>query len=143
MEGLESTVNVIAEVKSLDLPKGEYVVFAGGLLAALGIRTTSDVDLLVSPELFNNLRNSGWEELEMEIAGRKRRKVARGIFEAFSDFWGEDGKDVDITPWIKNAQDIDGVAFTSFDDFITIKRLMNRERDVKDIELLKKYLAER
>jgi hypothetical protein len=49
-------VDIFREVKALDLPFGEYVVFGSGPLAAHGIRPTSDVDLFVTTMLYEKLK---------------------------------------------------------------------------------------
>jgi len=45
-------MNIFERVKKLNLPLGEYVVIGGGILEALGIRNTNDVDIIVVPKLF-------------------------------------------------------------------------------------------
>ncbi len=60
-------MNLFEEVKRLDLPPGEYVVIGSGILGALGIRDIADVDLLVSPRVFEQLRERGWVYQEIDI----------------------------------------------------------------------------
>ena len=58
-------MDVIAEVKKLDLPLGQYVVIGSGIMARLGLREANDVDIAVTPDLYAKLRASGeWEEEE-------------------------------------------------------------------------------
>lgn len=79
----------------------------------------------------------------MTFAGRVRPKISKGDIEAYADFWGEDAKSIDLPAIFSRAQYIEGVAFPSNEDFVLLKRLMGREKDIKDIELLEKHLAER
>jgi len=56
-------MNIIERVKKLNFPFGEYVIIGGGVLDALGIRATNDVDAAVTQKLFKELRATGeWEE---------------------------------------------------------------------------------
>ena len=49
-------------VKDLGLPLGQLIVIGSGLLDQLGIRAASDIDLVVSNELFNALKNdNAWK----------------------------------------------------------------------------------
>lgn len=48
-------MSVIDKVRTLGLPDDEYIVIGSGLLDAWKLRTSSDIDLVVSPERFNKL----------------------------------------------------------------------------------------
>ena len=49
-------MDIFQKLKELDFPVGEYVVIGSGLLAALGLREASDLDLAVSEKLLKDLR---------------------------------------------------------------------------------------
>lgn len=53
---------IISKVQSLNLPRGSYVVFGSCPLAVLGIREANDIDLMVSKELFEDLKKRGWQD---------------------------------------------------------------------------------
>ena len=44
---MSRAMDVIAEVKKLDLPLGQYVVIGSGIMAQLGLREANDVDIAV------------------------------------------------------------------------------------------------
>lgn len=50
---------VLCEIRSLRLPADQYVVVGGAALAARGIRETQDIDLVVTPSLFEELERAG------------------------------------------------------------------------------------
>ena len=52
-------MNIFDQVKSLNLPLGKYVVVGGGVLAAHGIRDFKDIDILITEELFDELKKNG------------------------------------------------------------------------------------
>jgi hypothetical protein len=139
MRGRQQPIDVIAEAKKLALPHGHYLVFGSGILTALGIRESADIDLLVTPNLFEDLKARGWTHDSVVIEGRPRERVSRGDAEAFKEYWC-DGKDRDVAEMIGNAVVIDGVPFMRLEDLIDLKRSMGRQKDLTDIELIQDYL---
>ncbi|MDP3741387.1 MAG: hypothetical protein Q8R08_03630 [bacterium] len=55
--------DIVYKVKTLNFPKDSYVVFGGSPLALVGIREANDIDLLVSPEVYSQLKKAGWQEV--------------------------------------------------------------------------------
>src|SRR5687768_15812064 len=53
-------MTVFERVKALNLPADQYVV-VGGAMEAHGIRNALDIDLVVTPQLFERLLAEGWE----------------------------------------------------------------------------------
>jgi hypothetical protein len=47
-------------VLELDLPDGHYAVFGDAALAAHDLMSADEIDLIVTPELFDELRERGW-----------------------------------------------------------------------------------
>lgn len=142
MESAEKErLDVFAVVKGLQFPANQYLVFGSGILTALGIRESEDVDLLVVPDLFDKLKAAGWQSDIVEIEGRPRERISRDSVEAFKEYWC-DGKDYDISELIKNATRIDSIPFMSLSDLLVLKRSMGREKDLKDIDLIEKYLRD-
>lgn len=133
-------MNVFEEVRKLRLPLGKYLVLGSGILAALGIREAKDLDLLVTEDIFDRLRNEGWKYEEIVIENRVRQKLTTDGTEVFKDFWygSESPKTGDL---IAGAQVIDGIPFLSLQKLAEIKRIMGREKDQKDILLIEDYFA--
>jgi hypothetical protein len=58
-------MDICEKVKSLALMDGQYVVFGSGPMAIHGIRNSSDIDLFVTEEQYNELkRREGWKEVQ-------------------------------------------------------------------------------
>jgi hypothetical protein len=132
-------MNIFEEVEKLNLPKGEFMVLGSGILAALGIREVGDIDLLVKPALFDKLKEEGWGYEVVEIEGRMREKVSKGIVEAYRDFWWEGGS-LEPEEGIAMALKINGVAFLPLETLLEIKKAMKREKDIKDVALIEEYI---
>lgn len=134
-------MNVIEEVRKLGLPMGEYVVLGSGILGALDIREVGDIDLLVSPSVFDKLRAEGWAYDEIEIEGQMREHLSRGDVEVYRDFW-YGGNHPDPATLIADPHMIDGVSFLSLQKLAEIKKILGRPKDLRDLDLIDTYLAE-
>ncbi|WKZ29406.1 MAG: hypothetical protein QY323_01600 [Patescibacteria group bacterium] len=132
----------IQEVKKLDLPIGAYVVIGSGIMSALGIRESEDIDLLVTPGLFEDLKKRGWNYGDVVIDGRQREKLAFGRAEAYKDLWYGNER-VDAADLIARAEMIEDIPFQPLEELVKMKRAMDREKDRRDIESIMNYLAER
>ncbi len=129
-------MSIVEKVKALNLPFGQYVVVASGVMEAVGIREAGDADIAVTPGLFSEMRTTGeWEEII------KYNKV----------FLKKDG--FDIIPelnWdkysttteeaISSAMVIDGVPFMNLGELCKFKRALGRDKDFADIVLIEEYL---
>lgn len=128
-------MNIIIEIKNLGFPIGEYVVVGSGLLAALGLREAGDLDIAVTQKLLQELRDSGeWKE---EIRHDKLF-LRRGKAEIISSLNWEDYLTT-TEDAIKSALIINGVPFLNVEETIKFKNALGREKDFRDIELLKKF----
>jgi len=129
-------MNIINKVKALNLPFGEYVVAGAGILEALNIRETNDVDVAVTKDLHKKLRETGeWEEEEKY--GKiflKKEKV-----DVIPQLDWEEYKTT-TEEAISSATVIEGIPFMNLEELIKFKTALAREKDFKDIELIKEYL---
>jgi hypothetical protein len=116
------------------------VVLGSGILGALGIRAIADVDLLVTPRLFAQLRERGWEYSTIDFDGQAREKLTYGVAEAFQDFWYGD-QNPDPAQLIANAELIKGIPFLPLAALLQIKHVLGRPKDRADITLIEDYLA--
>lgn len=133
-------MDIYKEIDQLDLPTGEYVVLGSGILGALGIRAIADVDLLVTPRLFSQLRGRGWVYSTLDYGSQLREKLTFGEAEAFQDFWYGDQKP-DPAQLIANAELIKSVPFLPLAELLKIKHVLGRPKDQSDITLIENYLA--
>lgn len=133
-------MDIIAEVKKLDLPANEYVVFSGGTLHVLGIRDTNDIDLFVTTGLFEDLMKDGsWSLVE----NFNRRFLKKGIVEiadTLPESFPKSHREI-----VDGAMFVEGIPFMSLEDVLLFKKSINppREKDLRDIELIENYLAQK
>ncbi|OGZ63868.1 MAG: hypothetical protein A3A98_01100 [Candidatus Staskawiczbacteria bacterium RIFCSPLOWO2_01_FULL_40_39] len=136
MDLLEINMNIFERVKKLNFPLGEYVVIGAGILEAIGIRNTHDVDIIVAPQLFEKLRES--KIYKEEIKWGKIFLIGDEIEIGTKLDW--ENYSTTIEEAINTAAIINGVPFLNLEETIKFKRAMGRKKDFKDIELIESYL---
>lgn len=129
-------MNIIQKIKELNLPNDQYVVIGSGTMDVLGIREAQDIDISATEELFDKLKQSGeWEEFEKY--GRPFLK--KDVFD-INKHLGWEKYSITIEEANKSALFIEDIPFMNLDELIKFKTTMGREKDFKDIELIKEYL---
>jgi hypothetical protein len=128
---------IIEKVKSLNFPKDQYVVIAGGVLTALGIREAQDIDISVLPELHKKLRESGeWKE---ETRYSNKLFLLKDDTEINPELsWGE--YKTTTREAIQSALTIEDVPFMNLQELKKFKLALGREKDINDIKLIDEYL---
>jgi hypothetical protein len=132
-------VDIFAEVKRLNLPMGQFVVFGGGPLMAHGIRDTADVDLFTTTALYNQLKADGWQEKPKPVEAGGFY-LARGVFEA-DDTWHYGDYGPTPEQMIAKADVIRGVPFAPLVEVLKWKRAFGRPKDVRDAGLIEAHLG--
>jgi inorganic pyrophosphatase len=130
-----SSSNIFSRVKALDLPFGEYVVVSSGTLEALGIRPARDVDIAVTPRLFEKLRaDGGWTEEEHHGKVFLSKPGADIIRQLSWDAYPTTNEEA-----IASALIIDNIPFMNLAELKRFKQALAREKDFADIKLIEAY----
>ena len=101
-----------------------------------GIRESNDLDVIC--------RGSAWEQaqthgkVQIKENGLECVRFAEGNIEIYRDW--DPGK-WNIDELIDTAEIVDGIPFARLDFVIDWKKKMGREKDQKDLALIKKYLS--
>jgi len=127
-------ISIFEEVKQLNFPFGSYAVVGGGVMEAHGIRNHGDVDIIVTREFVEKLKNHGWE-----LVHGKNNVIKKGNYEIDVDFKYGDYQP-DHEGLIRDAEIIKGVPFMRLEELIKFKKALGRDKDKKDIALVKRYL---
>lgn len=132
-------MNVIEEIKKLNLPIDRYVVIGGSSLAVRGIRETEDIDLVVSKDLLEEYKQKeGWHT-HPRLDTTKEPGLTNGPVEMYPDIGY--GVEDSFEEMISRADIVEGIPVASLEDIIRIKETYKREKDLRDIELIKTYIA--
>lgn len=120
-------------VAQLQLDTKGYVVIGGAVLEMYNLRETNDVDLVVSQSVYNVLREKGWKEFVQDDG--KRLLVSDG-YRIMLRWMGRDVGDLQ-----RKAQTVDDVRVMGLQDLIDCKQQLGRQKDIRDVELLRAYIA--
>ncbi len=121
----------LKELKTLNLPEDQYIIWGSGVLAIRGLRKASDVDIVVSKNCWDNLMK------KYSPQGKKQNVIKVGNIEIWNDLMNL--TDI-IDQMIINKDLIEGYPFMKVKYTIEWKKFLNREKDKKDILLLEKLL---
>lgn len=121
-------------VKKLDLPRGSYVVIGGGVLEALKIRDTHDVDIVVNDRAFKAIQSRGWDEYVQDDGKKVLSQNGYKVMKRWVH--------MDFNRIKKRAFSIDGVPYMDLRDMIDAKLKIGRKKDLRDVRLIRNYLSE-
>ncbi|HVS58608.1 MAG TPA: hypothetical protein VHD60_02590 [Candidatus Saccharimonadales bacterium] len=130
--------DIIDKVKAQNFPAGSYVVFGSCPLAAADIRESADIDMLVSPELLETLKQKGWQQIDK---GANDKPYTYDVFEAHSS-WDFSSYSPTLDQLLGTADTIEGVPFASLQEVRKWKVASSRPKDLRDIELIDSYFAQ-
>ena len=127
-------------VKDLGLPLDQLIVIGSGLLDQLGIRAASDIDLVVSNELFNALKNDARWIVEYITNDETRYTSRDGSVEVWRGGWDKKGESMSYDELLADSVVYDDVQFVSLNFLKDWKMWHKRDKDVADIQLIDQYL---
>ncbi len=134
----ENVSDIISKINKFDLPKGHYMVCGSAILQLLDIRPAQDIDLLVSPQLFAELREKrGWHVHPKYATSLDNADNTGGAKQSL-DFMKQNytlKKALPLAYWHE------GIPFMSLEMLVDAKTQLGREKDLKDIKLIQEYLS--
>lgn len=134
-------MNIFAEVKKLNFPSDQYIIVGSGIMAAKGIRETNDLDIIVTPWLFEKSISEGWEVHQWtkeSIPGKDWLK--RDNVELYIQLSRKTGG-ISAEELLKDAELIEDIPFISLETLIDFKREYGRSKDFEDIKRIEEYLS--
>ena len=132
-------------LKELNLPYKKYVIVGGGVMEALGIKLTEDIDIVVTEEIFEKYIKSGnWIVSNTPKGSKKLKKYIDHPrlkkIEIYLDVNSEDFTPT-IEELIKRSITVKGFSFISLSDLINFKKAYRRPKDRIDLDLINLKLA--
>lgn len=130
-------MTIIERFLALGLPADQCVVIGSGVLDALGLRPSGDIDLVVTVQLFRELQQSGkWQSKQRhgEVV------LLRDDVEVWLS-WGSEGK-ANFSTLRAEGVTIEGVTFAHPGFVLDWKKEKGRQKDLDDVQLLEEYLQQ-
>lgn len=132
---------IFRRIRKFNLPLGQYAVFGSALMDVWGIRHAADLDIIVTPGLFESLKNRCWTINQ----GHGFTYLSRGDVNVTTN--QDQPTDGDYNPdrrrLIAEAMVIHGLPFVRIEEVIACKKAYDREKDRKDIKLIREFLRDK
>lgn len=123
-------LTLLRELDDLKLETGEYAITASGAMAGRGIREARDLDLIVTPRLWEELASRFGVSGGKIVIGERIEVVGEGS--PFSEECEEQ---------IRRAEMIGGRLYALLTDVRRAKLALDRPKDRRDVELIDAYLV--
>lgn len=124
-------------MRELGLPFGKYALFGSAPLCVRGLKDCShDIDIIVTEDVWNEyLKKENWKLKRMNHG-------SEFLWNNYIELWKDWKPGVwDIEKLIKEVEIIDGLPFVKLKYVVKWKKLLGREKDSRDIELIENYLG--
>ena len=120
---------ILKTLEEFPYNREEYWIVAGGAMVLYGFREqTGDIDLGCSRSMADRLAADGFPFQKSED-GKRRFRIGE-VIEVFEE-------------WLSDTVvSVDGFPVVSVKGLLEMKRELGREKDLKDIELIRKHFAE-
>lgn len=128
---------ILKKVAALHFPEGSYVVFGSAPMAMAGLREAKDIDFLVSQEMFEDLKQRGWQERDK---GGLDKPLVYEDFEAHPN-WNFSSYSPTLEQLLATADVVDGIPFAALSEVRKWKAASARPKDGVDVELIDRYLS--
>lgn len=125
---------LLERLKKLNLPTDQFVIVGSGAMAIHGIRDVQDLDIAVTKELLEKLRERFGSKIENGIEkiqiGEDIESVGTG-----SSFTNA------VQELIKTADIFDDIRYMNLNLLKKFKQEMGRPKDLQDLALIETFLA--
>lgn len=126
--------DLFQRVKELKMPIGRYALFGSAPLGIRGLRDCHDIDIIVTEDMWDEYKRKNWETRTMPHGSQY---LWNNEIELWKDW--KPGK-WDIQKLIDEAEIIDRLPFVRLERVLEWKNLSGREKDLKDVEIIKNFL---
>lgn len=128
--------DILAKLRELNIPPEEYIVVGGGALAARNIRDTEDIDLVVSPVIFEKLVAEGWR---LKLRPNGKPGLHYGCIEAYLDVHCGNFEP-SLSSLLEQAETIEEIRILDLKNLAKFKRQYGREKDLADLQLIRMHI---
>jgi len=131
-------LNIQKTLNRYSLNPGNCIVVGSGILNALKLKISKDIDITVKQETYNKLLKLSEFKVEkmygLEILKSGNLEIGTSLNLAPSNYSYE------FDELFQNSIILDNVRYLTLEFLLKIKKEWNRDKDRKDIEIIEKYL---
>lgn len=129
---------LLNEIQKLEFPNTDFIIVGGSALAIRNLRETSDLDIVVTPKLFEKLKNDNKWSYKIHPNGKP--KLYKDFIEVYLDVNTDDFQR-STSQLFEHADIFNQIQFIDLQKLMQLKQSYGREKDLHDIELIQTYLA--
>lgn len=129
---------LLNEIQKLEFPKTDFIIVGGGALVIRNLRETSDLDIVVTAELFEKLKKD--HQWSYKIRPNGKPKLYKDFVEVYLDVNTDDFQR-NTSQLFEHADIFNQIQFISLQTLMQLKQSYRRQKDLHDIELIQTYLA--
>lgn len=136
-------MNIKEELNKIGLTQDNCIVIGSGILNALHLRTSNDIDAIVTEEKYQELSNN----VRLKKGQTHGREILEdGLFEIGTSFTPIN-KTWKFEELLSKSTVINGVRYNSLEFLLQIKRRWitagnGRQKDIDDVSLIERYISE-
>jgi len=127
--------DLFQKVREMKLPLGEYALFGSAPLGIRELKICHDIDIIVTPDLYNKYKKDGWE---VETTPDGSEYLGKDEIEIWQDWWPP--ASWDLKKLIQEAEIINDLPFVKLEDVVKWKKMSGRKKDLGDLEIVEKFL---
>ncbi len=129
-------------LQKLGLNPNNTIVIGSGILQALKIRKSKDIDLVVTREIYNSLKKSG----EFTVSRNHGREVLNNDIFEIGTSWRVLDKNYSFEDFVNDSIIIGGTKYITLDFLYKAKKSWvdggyARPKDIEDIKLIEEYMS--
>lgn len=134
--------SLLRTLDSLSLPdnKGSYAIFGSGPMAIRGLKEAHDLDVVISPIIWNSLIKKG-HKTSIAPSGTQRILIVDSSGNEL-ELMKEWSMGVNAEEILKSSENIKGHWYGSLELLLKWKKNMNRPKDLEDIRTIEEYLSD-
>lgn len=125
--------HLLEELKKLQLPIGEFALCGSAPMAVRGLRDVQDLDIIVSENLYQKLKQKYSDEKYQSNLGPLKINNLEISYTWLNDL--DEAKKI-----ISEAEIINDWPFAPLKYIIDYKQMLNRQKDLDDLKLIEGYL---
>ncbi len=134
-------MDIFEKIRNLKFPQWQYVVVGSEPLVVRDIKPSTDIDIVVSPELFKKCEQEGRERLPWTYPDKLGHiYLKRGSIELYLDVNCGDFNPT-LEELLARSDIIEEISFASLEDILQFKTAYNRPKHIQDIEKIKEYIS--
>ncbi|MFA6416149.1 MAG: nucleotidyltransferase domain-containing protein [Candidatus Paceibacterota bacterium] len=123
--------DLIKDIRQQNFPQNEFAIFGSAVMAIRGIREAPNIDVIVTDRL--------WIELLKTNPLDSEGFIRIGSIKISNWWFAPTNKD--INQMINEAEKIKGLPFVKLEEVLYYKKLVRRDKDLIDINLINNFLA--